>query len=54
MTKQEIIEMAKQAGGRIADLPNGDVWLFDDDFQLESFAKLIEERVKQTLTEETV
>jgi hypothetical protein len=47
MTKDEIIEMAKQAG--ISEDHARGMTLF-----LEAFAKLIEERVKQTLTEETV
>ena len=36
-----IIELAKDAGGHVAELPNGDAWLFDDDAMLERFATLV-------------
>ena len=41
MTQDEIIRMAREAGGYLAELPNGDAWLFDDNQQLERFAALI-------------
>ena len=40
MTQDEIIRMAREAGGYLAELPNGDAWLFDDDQWLERFAAL--------------
>ena len=36
-----IIEMAREAGGYLAELPNGDAWLFDDAEQMERFAALV-------------
>ena len=36
-----IIELAKDAGGHVAELPNGDAWLFDDDAMLERFATIV-------------
>ena len=36
-----IIEMAREAGGYFAELPNGDAWLFDDEEQMERFAELV-------------
>ena len=49
MTQDEIIRMAREAGGYLAELPNGDAWLFDDNQQLEHFAALVaaHEREKQ-------
>ena len=41
MTQDEIIRMAQKAGGYLAELPNGDAWLFDDNQQLERFAALV-------------
>ena len=41
MTQDEIIRMAREAGGYLAELPNGDAWLFDDNQQLERFAALV-------------
>ena len=41
MTQEEIIRMALEAGGYLAELPNGDAWLFDDNQQLERFAALV-------------
>ena len=41
MTQDEIIRMAREAGGYLAELPNGDAWLFDDDQFLERFAALV-------------
>jgi hypothetical protein len=69
MTKQEIIELAKQAGlthfydseGHCTGITDAELITAeqerDDERLVEMlmpFAKLIEERVKQTLTEETV
>jgi hypothetical protein len=36
-----IIEMARESGGYFAELPKGDVWLFDNKEQLEAFAALV-------------
>ena len=36
-----IIELAKEAGGHVAELPNGDAWLFEDDAMLKRFAALV-------------
>ena len=41
MTQDEIIRMAREAGGYLAELPNGDAWLFDDNQHLERFAALV-------------
>ena len=41
MTQDEIIRMAREAGGYLADLPKGDAWLFNDNQQLERFAALV-------------
>ena len=50
MTQDEIIEMARQAGGMFSELPMMDAWVFDDK-NLEAFAKLVaqheRERIKQ-------
>jgi hypothetical protein len=32
--------MAKEAGGYLAELPNGNAWVFDDEAMLERFADL--------------
>ena len=40
MTKEEIIRMALEAGGYIAELPNGDAWLFNDNQKIEHFFNL--------------
>lgn len=37
MTQDDIIRMAREAGGYLAELPNGDAWLFDGKQQLERF-----------------
>ena len=39
-----IIELAKEAGGHVAELPNGDAWLFEDDAMLKRFAALVREQ----------
>jgi hypothetical protein len=36
-----IEEMAREAGGYFAELPNVDAWLFDKEEQLETFAALV-------------
>ena len=36
-----IIEMAREAGGFLSELPMGDAWLFDKEEQLEAFAELV-------------
>ena len=36
-----VIEMAQEAGGYLAELPNGDAWLFNDEEQMERFAELV-------------
>jgi hypothetical protein len=36
-----IIEMAREAGGFLSELPMGDAWLFDKEEQLERFAALV-------------
>jgi hypothetical protein len=41
MSRDDIIKMAKEAGGHIAELPNGDAWMFDEAEQLERFAALV-------------
>jgi hypothetical protein len=41
MNRDDIIRMAKEAGGHIAELPNGDAWMFDEAEQLERFAALV-------------
>lgn len=41
MNQDDIIRMAKEAGGHIAELPNGDAWVFDEAEQLERFAALV-------------
>jgi len=30
MTRDDILRMAREAGGYVAELPNGDAWLLDD------------------------
>jgi hypothetical protein len=40
MTQEEILELAKQAGGMFTELPMMDAWLFDDK-SLEAFAQLV-------------
>jgi hypothetical protein len=36
-----IIEMAREAGGFLSELPMGDAWLFDKEEQLERFEALV-------------
>ena len=50
-----IIELAKEAGGYVAELPNGDTWLFDDEAMLERFAALVRaEREWVDLTDDEI
>lgn len=41
MTKDEVLKLALEAGGYLAELPNGDAWLFSEDEYLKRFAALI-------------
>jgi hypothetical protein len=41
MNKEDIIRMAREAGGHFAELLNGDAWLFDGEKQLARFAALV-------------
>lgn len=48
MTQDEIMEMARQAGGVFTELPMMDAWVFDDvDKTLEAFAKLVAEKERE-------
>ena len=48
MTQDEIIKMAKQAGGMFSELPMMDAWVFDDvDKSLEAFAKLVAQHERE-------
>jgi hypothetical protein len=38
---RDTIDMALEAGGRIAELPNADFWLFDGVEQLKAFEALV-------------
>jgi hypothetical protein len=38
---EEIVRMAKEVGGYVAELPLGSAWLFDDETMLERFAALV-------------
>ncbi len=40
MTGDDIIRMAREAGGYVSEMPMGDAWLFDD-AALERFAALV-------------
>jgi hypothetical protein len=40
MTRDDIISMAREAGGYVSEMPIGDAWLFDD-AALERFAALV-------------
>jgi hypothetical protein len=40
MTREDIIRMAREAGGYVSEMPMGDAWLFDD-AALERFAALV-------------
>lgn len=41
MIKDEVLKLALEAGGYLAELPNGDAWLFTEDEYLERFAALV-------------
>ena len=41
MNKEDVIRMAQEAGGYLAELPKGDAWLFAEDEYLERFATLV-------------
>jgi hypothetical protein len=43
MNREQIIQMVREAGGFLGELPMGDAWLFLEDEQLEAFAKLVAE-----------
>jgi uncharacterized protein YhfF len=48
MTQDEIIEMAKQAGGMFSELPMMDAWVFDDDDKsVEAFANLVAQHERE-------
>jgi hypothetical protein len=51
MTREDIIRMAREAGGYLAELPKRDAWLFIEDKYLERFAAIVasteRERIKQ-------
>ena len=47
MNRDDIIRMTKEAGGYIAELPNGDAWVFDEAEQLERFAALVAEHERE-------
>ncbi len=46
MTQDEIIKMARQAGGMFSELPMMDAWVFDDK-NLEAFAKLVAQHERE-------
>jgi len=46
MTQDEIIEMARQAGGMFSELPMMDAWVFGDK-SLEAFAKLVAQHERE-------
>ena len=41
MNREDIIRMAQEAGGYLAELPKCDAWLFTEDEYLERFAALV-------------
>ena len=41
MKQEDIIRMAREAGGFLSELPMGDAWLFLEEQQLERFAALV-------------
>ena len=42
MNREDIIRMAREAGGYLAELPKRDAWLFiEDEYHLERFAALV-------------
>jgi hypothetical protein len=50
--KREIMEMAREAGGCLTELPNGDAWVFSGDLELEAFTKLVREDERERIKEE--
>jgi hypothetical protein len=50
MTQNEIIAMARQAGGMFSELPLMDAWIFDDK-TLEAFAKLVAQYEREACAE---
>jgi hypothetical protein len=44
MTKDDILRMAREAGGSFEELPLCDAWLFYEEEYLERFAKLVYEK----------
>jgi len=53
MTQDEIIEMARQAGGMFSELPMIDAWVFGDK-SLEAFAKLVAEHERKRIFDELI
>lgn len=49
VNRDDIIRMAKDSGGHIAELPNGDAWVFDEAEQFERFAALIAEPLQERI-----
>ena len=47
MTRDDIIRMAREAGGCFEELPLCDAWLFYEDEHLERFAALVAERERE-------
>ena len=51
MNRDDIIRMAREAGGFLGELPRGDAWLFLEEEYLERFATLVasaeRDRIKQ-------
>ena len=41
MNREDIIRMAREAGGFLGELPRGDAWLFVEEEYLERFAALV-------------
>ena len=47
MTRDEILSMAKEAGGFLGELPKGDAWMFFEEAYLERFAALVAEKERE-------
>ena len=47
-----VIEMAQEAGGYFAELPNADAWLFDDEKLLASFVEIIRADEREAMVAE--
>jgi hypothetical protein len=54
MEREQIIQWAREAGGFFTELPKADVWLFDNDDQLEAFAKLVAARERERFAAECI